>query len=60
MEERIFELTERAKEDDVATDYLKLQDIYDEQHRLEEELITLYAKWEALAAELEEAKNGGD
>ena len=60
MEERIFELTEQAKEDDVATDYLKLQDIYDEQHRLEEELITLYARWEALAAELEEAKNGGD
>ena len=57
-EERIFELTELAKEDEIATNYLKLQEIYDEQHTLEEELITLYARWERLAAELEEARNG--
>ncbi|MCI8594022.1 MAG: ABC-F family ATP-binding cassette domain-containing protein [Oscillospiraceae bacterium] len=55
-EEHLFELGELAKEDGVATDYLKLQEIYEEQHALEEELITLYARWEALAAELEEAK----
>ena len=56
-EERLFELTELAKQDEIATNYLKLQEVYEEQHQLEEELITLYAKWENLTAELEEARS---
>ena len=39
-----------------ASDYLKLQDLYAERDKLEDELAHLYAEWERLAAELEEAK----
>lgn len=39
-----------------AADYLKLQDLYQERERLEDELAHLYTVWETLAAELEEAK----
>ena len=39
-----------------ASDYLKLQDLYTEREKLEEELAHLYTVWETLAAELEEAK----
>ena len=40
-----------------ASDYLKLQDLYTERERLEEELAHLYTVWEGLAAELEEARS---
>lgn len=39
-----------------AADYLKLQEIEEERAALEEELAHLYAVWESLAAELEEAQ----
>ena len=39
-----------------ASDYLKLQDLYAEREKLEDELAHLYTVWETLAAELEEAK----
>ena len=39
-----------------ASDYLKLQDLYAEREKLEDELAHLYIEWEKLAAELEEAK----
>ncbi len=39
-----------------ASDYLKLQDLYQEREKLEDELAHLYAVWEDLAAQLEEAK----
>ena len=39
-----------------ASDYLKLQDLYAEREKLEDELAHLYTVWENLAAELEEAK----
>ncbi len=51
---RLDELTQEAEEN--ASDYLKLQDIYAERERTEDELYHLYAEWERLAAELEEAK----
>ena len=39
-----------------ASDYLKLQDLYAEREKLEDELAHLYTVWEELAAELEAAK----
>ena len=39
-----------------ASDYLKLQDLYTEREKLEDELAHLYTVWEELAAELEEAR----
>ena len=53
-EERQYELSLKAEE--VASNYLELQKVYDEQKELEEEIAALYTKWEALAAELEEAR----
>ena len=53
-EERQYELTLKAEE--VASNYLELQKVYEEQKALEEEIATLYTQWEKLAAELEEAK----
>ena len=53
-EEKQYELSLRAEE--VASNYLELQKVYEEQKALEEEIATLYTKWETLAAELEEAK----
>ena len=53
-EERQYELSQKAEE--VASNYLELQKVYEEQKALEEEIATLYTKWETLAAELEEAK----
>ena len=53
-EERQYELSLKAEE--VASNYLELQKVYEEQKALEEEIATLYTKWETLAAELEEAK----
>ena len=53
-EERQYELTLKAE--GVASNYLELQKVYDEQKALEEEIATLYTRWEKLAAELEEAR----
>ncbi len=39
-----------------SSDYLKLQELYQEREALEDELARLYTQWETLAAELEEAK----
>ena len=39
-----------------ASDYLRLQELYAEREKLEDELAHLYTQWENLAAELEEAK----
>ncbi len=53
-EVRLDELAQQAQ--DAASDYLKLQDVYKEREAVEDELAHLYAEWERLAAELEEAK----
>ena len=45
-----------AEMDAAASDYLKLQELYEEREKLEDELAHLYTVWEELAAELEEAK----
>ncbi|MGN0968927.1 MAG: ribosomal protection-like ABC-F family protein [Oscillospiraceae bacterium] len=51
---RMDELCQAMEEN--SADYLKLQEIYEERTALEEELAHLYAVWENLAAELEEAR----
>ncbi len=53
-EEKQYELTQRAEE--VASNYLELQKVMEEQKELEEEIAHLYTVWETLAAELEEAR----
>ena len=53
-EVRLDELSQAAEE--AASDYLKLQDVYKEREAAEDELAHLYAEWERLAAELEEAR----
>ena len=54
LEVRLDELSQAAEE--FASDYLKLQEIYQEREAAEDELAHLYANWERLAAELEEAR----
>jgi len=57
VEKAEIRLDELAGEiDAAASDYLKLQDLYAEREKLEDELAHLYTVWEELAAELEEAK----
>ena len=51
---RMDELTQEIEEN--SADYLKLQELCDRRNALEEELAHLYAVWENLAAELEEAR----
>ncbi len=53
-EEQMFELTEQIEQS--ASDYLKLQELYEQRETLEEEILRLYGNWERLSAELEEAK----
>ena len=53
-EEEMYELT--CAIDDAASDYLKLQELYAQRETLEDHIAHLYAHWEKLAAELEEAK----
>ncbi len=53
-EVRLDELAQAAEE--AASDYLRLQEIYKEREAEEDQLAHLYAEWERLAAELEEAK----
>ncbi|MGN0985106.1 MAG: ribosomal protection-like ABC-F family protein [Candidatus Enterenecus sp.] len=57
VEKAEIRLDEIAGEmEEAASDYLKLQDLYAEREKLEDELAHLYTVWETLAAELEEAK----
>ena len=53
-EERMAQLDSQVEES--AADYVKLQELYEEKQALEEELMGLYAKWEELSAQLEEAR----
>ena len=53
-EEQLYEL--QCKAEEVASNYLELQQVYEAQKALEEEIATLYTRWETLAAQLEEAK----
>lgn len=53
-EEEMYELT--CAIDDASSDYLKLQELYQQRDALEEKIAHCYAVWEKLAAELEEAK----
>ena len=57
VEKAEVRLDELAQEMEAASsDYLKLQDLYAEREKLEDELAHLYTEWEKLAAELEEAR----
>ena len=51
---RMDELTQEMEEN--SANYLKLQELCEQRNALEEELAHLYAVWETLAAELEEAR----
>ena len=53
-EERMYELTLEIEE--ASADYLKLQELYEQQEALEDEIRNLYANWEKLEQELEEAR----
>ena len=53
-EEQMFELTEQIQQ--ASSDYLKLQELYEQREALEEEILRLYGTWERLSAELEEAR----
>ena len=53
-EERMYDLEMAIQA--AAADYLKLQELYQQREALEDELAHLYASWERLAAELEEAR----
>ena len=53
-EERMFELTEQIQQ--ASSDYLKLQELYEQRELLEEEILKLYGTWEQLSAQLEEAR----
>jgi len=53
-EEKQYELTLQAEE--VASNYLELQKVMEEQKALEDEIAHLYTEWEKLSAELEEMK----
>ena len=53
-EEQMYDLTCAMEE--AATDYLKLQELTEQRAALEDEIAHLYAVWERLSGELEEAK----
>ena len=53
-EERMFDLEQEIQE--ASADYLRLQELYQQREALEDELAHLYAVWERLAADLEEAR----
>ena len=48
------ELEQQIQE--ASADYLKLQELYERREALEEEILKLYGTWEALSAQLEEAR----
>ena len=53
-EERMYDLTQEIEAS--SSDYLKLTELYEQREALEEEIAHLYAVWERLSAELEEAR----
>ena len=53
-EEQMYDLTQQIEE--ASFDYLKLQELYEQRDALEEEILKLYGTWEALSAQLEEAR----
>ena len=53
-EDQMYELGLQIEE--AASDYLKLQELYEQREALEEEILKLYGTWERLSAELEEAR----
>ncbi len=53
-EERMYDLGLQIEE--ASSDYLKLQDLYEQREALEEEILKLYKVWEDLSAQLEEAR----
>ena len=50
----MYDLEQAIQE--ASADYLKLQELYQQREALEDELAHLYAVWERLAADLEEAR----
>ena len=50
----MFDLEQEIQE--ASADYLRLQELYQQREALEDELAHLYAVWERLAADLEEAR----
>ena len=52
---RIKEELSRQMEE-AASDYKKLQELYEQKEQSEAELLDLYARWEDLSAKLEEAR----
>lgn len=53
-EEKMAELEQSIQ--DAAADYVALQELYQQQEQLQNELTGLYSSWERLAAQLEEAR----
>ncbi len=53
-EERMYDLTQEIEA--ASSNYLKLQELYERRNALEDEIATLYTRWEKLAAELEEVR----
>lgn len=53
-EEEMDELSMAIEE--AASDYLKLQELYEKREQLDDQIAHLYTVWESLTAELEEAK----
>ena len=53
-EEQMDELEQQIQE--ASADYLRLQELYEQREALEEEILKLYGTWEALSAQLEEAR----
>lgn len=52
-EERMYDLTREMEE--ASSNYLKLQELYEKRAQLEDEITGLYARWEELERELEDA-----
>ena len=53
-EEQMYDLSLQIEE--AASDYLKLQELYEQREVLEEDILKLYGRWEELSAQLEEAR----
>lgn len=53
-EEEMSQLSIQMEES--AADYVKLQELYEQNEKLENEVATFYEKWENLSAQLEEAR----
>ena len=54
-EEKLYDLTCAIEES--ASDYLRLQELYEQRDTLEDELAHLYGEWERLSQALEEARS---